>query len=309
MTFKQKLDRIVKKNNSLLCVGLDSQLNKIPIHIKTKKNPMFEFNKAIIDATHDLICAYKPNIAFYEAEGLDGLLQLKFTTKYLKDKYPDIPIIIDAKRADIGNTNIFYAKFIFEFLQADAVTLHPYMGKESLKPFLDLKDKGIFILCRTSNPGAGEFQDLLVTESDKDTSEVAKAIKHLGSGRQAHSARHDSPDGEGTRKPLYQVVAEHVAKDWNYNGNCGLVVGAPYPAELNIVRHITGEGFPLLIPGIGTQGGDVEKTVKGGIDKDGLNAIINSSRSIIFASSGIDFAQKAREEAKRLKNLINKFRR
>lgn len=273
MTFKQKLEHIVKKNNSLLCVGLDSDIEKVPAHLKKEKQPQFSFNKAIIDATYDLVCSYKPNIAFYEAEGLEGLLQLKFTTKYIKDKYPEIPIILDAKRGDIGNTNEGYVKFAFDFLEADAITLHPYLGKESLKPFLEQKDKGIFILCKTSNPGAGEFQDL-------------------------------NSDG----KPLYQIIAQKVAQGWNYNGNCGLVVGATYPTELEIVRRIVGDGFPLLIPGVGAQGADVEKSVKAGLDSFGKNAIINASRSVLFASVKDDFVQKARTEAEKLRNEINKFR-
>lgn len=272
MTFNQKLNNIINKNNSLLCVGLDSDLKKIPRHLKSNEFPIFQFNKDIIDATHDLVCAYKPNSAFYEAEGTGGISQLKQTVEYLKETYPDIPIILDAKRADIGNTNEAYVKYIFDYFGADAVTLHPYLGKESLKPFLDRIEKGIFILCRTSNPGAGEFQDL-----------------------------------EFDGKPLYQIVAERVVKEWNYNGNCGLVVGAPYPTELEIVRRIA-KDLPILIPGIGAQGGDAEKTVKAGIDINGQNAIVSSSRSIIFASNGTDFSQKARIEAEKLRNEINNYR-
>lgn len=270
MNFKSKLEKIVKKNNSLLCIGLDTDIAKIPDHLKCKQFPIFEFNREIIDATCDLICAYKPNIAFYEAaDGLAGLLQLKKTIDYIKQNYPEIPVILDAKNADIGNTNEGYAKFSFDYLGADAITLHPYLGKEALKPFLERKDKGLFILCRTSNPGAGEFQDL-----------------------------------EINGKPLYQVVAEKVAKDWNYNDNCGLVVGATYPAQLEIVRRIVGN-TPLLIPGIGVQGGDIKKTVQAGVDKNGKNAIINSSRAIIYASGGEDFGKKARKEAEKLRDLIN----
>lgn len=294
MNFKQKLDNIVRKNNSLLCVGLDSGIEKVPKHIRKGEHPQSTFNKAIIDSTADLVCAYKPNTAFYEARGNRGIEALKITCDYIKEKYPQIPIILDAKRADIGSTNEGYAKFAYDYLGVDAITLHPYLGKEALRPFLDREDKGVFILCRTSNPGAGEFQDLLVTEKGKNTSGVA---------------RRDSPDGEGIGKPLYQIVAEHVVNDWNYNGNCGLVVGATYPAELKIVRRIVSDGFPLLIPGIGVQGGDVEKTVKAGIDANGLNAIINSSRGIIFASNGADFVQKARIEAEKLRDSINKYRK
>lgn len=294
MDFQQKLNNIVKKNNSLLCVGLDSDIDKIPEHIRSAEHPQSIFNKAIIDATADLVCAYKPNSAFYEARGDRGIEALKITCDYIREKYPEIPIILDAKRADIGNTNEGYMKFAFDYLGADAITVHPYLGKEALKPFLECKDKGIFILCRTSNSGAGEFQDLLLTESDKDTPGVA--------GRQGF------PRGGGISKPLYQIIAEHVAKEWNYNGNCGLVVGATYPAELENVRRIVGDGFPLLIPGIGVQGGDIEKTIKAGIDKDGLSTIINSSRGIIFASNAVDYAQKAWQEAEKLKNEINIFR-
>lgn len=283
MNFKTKLNRAVEKNNSLLCVGLDSDLERIPEHIKKEKNPQFEFNKAIIEATHDLVCTYKPNSAFYEANGVEGIKQLKLTIDYIKDKYPEIPIILDAKRADVGSTNEGYVKFAFDYLKADAVTLHPYLGREALKPFLERSDKTVFILCRTSNPGAGEFQDLLVSKSQS-----AEAL-----------AKEDIP--------LYQIIAKHVAKDWNYNGNCGLVVGATYPTELEIVRRIVGD-LPILIPGIGAQGGDVEKTVKAGVDSQGQNAIINSSRGIIFASSGEDFAEKAREEAVKLREEVNKYR-
>ncbi|MBI3380139.1 orotidine-5'-phosphate decarboxylase [Candidatus Gottesmanbacteria bacterium] len=272
MTFKQKLYNIVKKNNSLLCVGLDSDIEKIPEHIRNGEHPQSTFNKEIIDATADLVCAYKSNTAFYEARGKAGIEALKMTCDYIREKHPEIPIILDAKRADIGNTNEGYAKFAFDYLNADAITLHPYLGIETLGAFLRRKDKQIFILCKTSNPGAGELQDLKV-------------------------------DG----KPLYQIVAENVVKNWNYNGNCGLVIGAPYPSEVNIVRRIA-PSLPFLIPGIGIQGGEVEKTVKAGVDANGSNAIINSSRGVIFASSSEDFAEKARGEAMKLQKEINKFR-
>ena len=248
MTFRQKLDAIVEKNNSLLSVGLDSDVDA-----------QVAFNKKIIDATHDLVCAYKPNTAFYESRGVAGIEALKQTCDYLRKTYPEIVLIVDAKRGDIGNSNEAYAKFAFDYLGADAITLHPYLGKEALKPFLDRKEKGSVILCRTSNPGAGEFQD-----------------------------------------DMYKKVAEHVAKEWNSNDNCALVVGAPYPAELAIVRRIVGD-MPFLIPGIGAQGGDLEKTVKAGVDSTGKNAIINASRSIIFA-------QEPRTEAQKLRYEINKYR-
>jgi orotidine-5'-phosphate decarboxylase len=273
MRFKDLLSNITKRNNSLVCVGLDSDIDKLPENIRNGEHPQYTFNKEIIDATADLVCAYKPNTAFYEARGKAGIEALKLTCDYLKNKFSEIPIILDAKRGDIGNTNEGYNKFAFDYLGCDAITLHPYLGKESLKPFLDQKDKGIIILCRTSNPGAEEYQDL----------------KFNG-------------------KPLYQIVAEHITNDWNYNGNCGLVVGATYPDELEIVRHIVGE-LPILIPGIGAQGGDIKKTVKVGVDDEGYNAIINSSRRIIFASKNKDFPEAARNETIKLKNEINKYRK
>lgn len=243
MTFYQKLDAIVAKNNSLVCVGLDNS-----------KQPQFDFNKTIIDTTHDLVCAYKPNSAFYEANGAEGIAELKKTCDYIREKYPEIVLILDVKRGDIGSSNEGSVKYVFDWLGADAVTLHPYVGKEALKPFLDRKEKGSIILCRTSNPGAGEFQD-----------------------------------------DLYQKVAEHVAKDWNYNGNCALVVGATYPTELQIVRRIVGD-IPILVPGIGAQGGDIEATLKAGLTSKKSGLLISSSRGIIFAKDPRLEAQKLRDE-------------
>jgi len=272
MTFQEKLDGIVKKNNSLVCVGLDSDFNKIPEHLKSKENAVFEFNKAIIDATHDLVCAYKPNSAFYEARGEEGIKELKMTFDYINNEYPEVFTIIDAKRADIGNTNDGYAKYAFDFLKADGITLHPYLGHEAMGPFLEREDKASIILCRTSNKGAGEFQDLV-------------------------------SQGE----PLYKIVAKKVTKEWNKLGNCMMVIGATYPEELAEVRKIAGD-MTFLVPGVGAQGGDVEKTVKAGLNSKGAGMIINSSRGIIFASSGPDFAATARQEAKKLKEEINKYR-
>ncbi len=298
MTFQQKLDAIVKKNNSLVCIGLDSDIDKLPEHLKNEPFTQFAFNKAIIDATHDLVCAYKPNSAFYEAFGSEGIRALKMTCDYLREKYSDIAVILDAKRGDMGETAINYAKYVFDYLRVDAVTLHCYLGQEAQKAFLARIDKGLIILCRTSNPGAGEFQDLKIIEKDKNTSGVAG---WSGSGS------HDSPDGGGINKPLYQIVAEHVVKYWNSNHNCGLVVGATYPSELEIVRRIAPD-LPLLIPGIGAQGGDVEKTVKVGLNSKKAGMIINSSRSIIFESEGKDFAERAKEETIKLRDQINKSR-
>lgn len=272
MTFLKKLNKIIKKNNSLLCIGLDSYERKIPPHLKREKNPIFSFNKLIINKTHDLICAYKLNIAFYQGRGIEGIKQLKMTFDFINTNYPDITTILDAKIGDIDSTNENYVKFVFDYLKADAVTVHPYLGQETLQPFLERTDKGIFVLCRTSNPGAGEFQDLLV-------------------------------DGE----PLYLKVARQVVERWNVNGNCMLVVGATYPDELTNVRKIAGE-MTFLVPGIGVQGGDVEKTVKAGLNSQKAGLIINSSRGIIFASQGSDFAQRVRDKAMKLRDQINSFR-
>lgn len=271
--FQTKLDLAVNRNNSLVCVGLDSDIGKIPEFLKRGKNPQFTFNKAIIDATHDLVCAYKPNSAFYESRGAAGVTELKMTCDYLRVTFPQIPFIIDAKRGDIGNTNDAYAQYVFDYLGADAVTLQPYLGGEANEPFLKMKDKGIFILCRTSNPGAGEFQDLQVGN-----------------------------------EPLYTFMAKQITKIWNKNNNCALVVGATYPKELAEVRKIAGD-MTILVPGIGAQGGDVEATLKAGLNSDTSGLIINSSRGIIFAGNGKDFAERARQETISLQKLINSYRR
>lgn len=278
--FVAKLEARWKKGN-FVCVGLDSELAKIPqaarentrFAMHPDAGAILKFNTKIIVATADLVCAFKPNIAFYEAQGAHGMEALRETVKLIKWNYPDIPVILDAKRADIGNTNNGYVQLAFEVLGVDAITVHPYLGKEALKPFLDRKDKGIFVLARTSNPGAGEFQDLLVGE-----------------------------------EPLYKVVAKNIAASWNGNGNCGLVVGATYPRELAEIRAVVGN-LPILIPGIGAQGGEVEATVKAGQDIRGMGIIINSSRGIIFASNGPDFAEAARKAVQQLTGEINQYRK
>lgn len=279
--------------NAFVCVGLDSEYEKIPEAARKQKagglgdimDSIFNFNAAIVDTTADLVCAYKPNIAFYEAYGLEGIQALIATIRYIRASAPEIPIILDAKRADIGNTNNGYAKMAFDTLCVDAITVHPYLGREALKPFLDRKDKGVIVLCRTSNKGAEEFQDLAVKTME------------IGGG-----------DGVVTlHTPLYQLIANHVANDWNENGNCAVVAGATYPEELARIRRIVGD-MPILIPGIGTQGGDVEKTVKAGKSSDGSGMIVNSSSGIIFASKGDDFAEAARRETEKLRTLINQYR-
>jgi orotidine-5'-phosphate decarboxylase len=271
--FIAKLERHWQRGK-FVCVGLDPEYSRLPETIKGShsiEDALFVFARDIIDVTHDLVCAYKPNIAFYEALGDNGLQALTRTVRYIKECYPPIPVILDAKRADIGNTNLGYVASAFDLLKVDAITVHPYLGKEALTPFLERKDKGIIVLAKTSNPGSGEFQNLLVGEA---------------------------------REPLYQVIARSVAESWNTHRNCGLVVGATYPAELKRVREIIGD-MPLLIPGIGAQGGDVAATVKAGRDSRGWGMIINASRSIIYASEGTDFARAARRATLALDGEIN----
>lgn len=269
MKFIEKLINISRKNNSLLCVGLDTDTEKIPKFLLKDYDPIFSFNQKIIRSTCDLVCAYKPNIAFYEAHGSKGWEALKKTCEAIPK---EIPIIIDAKRGDIGNTARMYAKAFFEDLGADAVTVNPYMGEDAISPFLEYENKCAFILCLTSNKSAQDFQLSLI-------------------------------DG----KPLYQLVAEETLS-WSKKGNCGLVVGATYPEQLRKVRRIA-KSLPILIPGIGAQAGELESTVKFGTDEKGERAIINSSRAIIYASQKEDFAEAARGEAHRLKELINLYRK
>lgn len=274
--FRQLLEAQWDRGN-FVCVGLDSEYAKLPqaAMVGNVFDSVVSFNRYIVNATRDLVCAYKPNVAFYEAlpKGI-GYAVLWEVIQYINKVAPEVPVILDAKRADIGNTNAGYVTSAFDMLGADAITVHPYLGREALQPFLDRKDKGIIVLCRTSNSGAGEFQDLPIEPSSR------------GSG------------------PLYRVVARHVAEHWNVNGNCALVVGATYPQELAEVRSIVAD-IPILIPGIGAQGGDIEATVKAGKDSRGRGMIINSSRGIVFASSGEDFAEAARRETLKLHTAIN----
>ena len=269
MRFVEKLLNISRKNCSLFCVGLDTDPGKIPQYLLGENDPIFSFNQKIIDATADLVCAYKPNMAFYEAFGSKGWDALKKTCEYIPE---EIPIIIDAKRGDIGNTARMYAKAFFEELKVDAVTVNPYMGKDTIIPFLEYESKCAFVLCLTSNEGAKDFQLSII-------------------------------DG----RPLYEIVAEKVLS-WNERNNCGLVVGATYPEQLKKIREIA-PSLPLLIPGVGAQAGDIESTVKFGTNKDGELAIVNSSRAILYASSEKDFAQAARNETMRLRDLINLYRK
>lgn len=312
--FVAKLEKQWQQGN-FVCVGLDSdyeqipQVEKVP-HLLSVAKQMFEFNREIIEATHDLVCAYKPNIAFYEAQGLEGWTALVRTIKYIKVNYPEIPVILDAKRGDIGNTNLGYVKAAFDEFGADAITVHPYLGKEALKPFLDRKDKGIIVIARSSNPGADEFQDLPIPVelmySEREIAEYGKEEVEQSMEDLFELVLRGSEDVN--HLPLYQVVAWKVVRHWNKESNCAVVVGATYPEELAEVRKIVGN-MPILIPGIGAaQGGEVEATVTAGKDSRGWGMIINSSRGIIFASKGEDYAQAAKQATEKLREEINKYR-
>lgn len=255
-----------------LCVGLDIDIEKIPDSLRQKGiyEGILAFNRAIVDSTKDIVSSYKPNSAFYEAHGDEGLKALRATISYIHENAPELPVILDAKRGDIGSTNYGYTRAAFDHLGADAITVHPYFGSDALEPFFEQENKGIIILCRSSNGGSGEMQML----------EVA---------------------GE----PLYKVVARLTKEKWNTRGNCGIMVGATYPDELGEVRKIVGD-MPILIPGIGAQGGDLEKTVRAGKDSRGKGMIISSSRAITFASDGPDFADAARAKAQELHDAIIK---
>lgn len=260
MSFAKKLDNAIEKNNSLLCVGLDSEFEKLHEEFKSKKYPQFEFNKFIIEQTRDLVSSYKLNSAFYEARGVDGISELKMTCDYIKENFPKIPIIIDAKRGDIGNTNKGYAKFVFEYLGADAITVMPYMGIDSLEVFYGYDTKGIILGIHSSNPGAREFQEI-----------------------------------EINGKPLYHVVATELVKRHGNNPNAMMFMGATYPSELADIRKIVGD-MTLLVPGVGAQGGMVETFVSAGKNSKERGLIINSSRGIIFADSPREEAEKLRDE-------------
>ena len=314
--FRQMLEAQWSRGN-FVCVGLDSKFGKIPecvvrgVMDDPRRGPeslrgdrlatecIVAFNHAIVEATRDIVCAYKPNPAFYEAHGDEGIGALQRTIADIHAIARDVPVILDAKRADIGNTNAGYVDAAFGFLRADAITVHPYLGAEALQPFLARAEKGVIVLCRTSNPGAGEFQDQHVYLTEEE-------CQALFYNEFTGECTRDIPNDPITM-PLYQYVALRVANHWNKNGNCALVVGATYPDELREVREIVGD-MPILIPGIGAQGGDVEKTVSAGKDSRGQGIIVNSSRGIIFASKGADFAEATRRETENLRDLINQYR-
>lgn len=270
MTFMQQLAAAWQRNASLLCVGLDPEPERFPTLLRDNPDAIFAFNRAIVDATADLVCAYKPQIAHFAAHGAEEALRR--TISHIHEHYPQVPVILDAKRGDIGSTASYYATEAFDRYGADAVTVNPYLGRDAAEPFLLRTDKGVVILCHTSNPGARDFQDLDV------------------GGR-----------------PLYQHVAATVANDWDANRNCLLVVGATHPHELAEVRALVGD-MPLLVPGVGAQGGDVAAVLRSGRTVDGAGLVISSSRAILYASNGADFVDAAREAARSLRDEINRYR-
>ena len=270
MTFIETLSDAWRRNESLICVGLDPEPSRFPQGIAGDSEGVFAFCRDIVDATADLVCAFKPQIAHFAALGAEDALQRLIA--HVHAKHPGVPVILDAKRGDIGSTAQMYAGEAFDRYGADAVTVNPYLGRDSVQPFLDRADKGVVILCRTSNPGAGDFQDLDV------------------GGR-----------------PLYQHVAARVAGEWNANGNCLLVTGATYPRQLAEVRALVGD-LPLLVPGIGAQGGDVEAVLSHGLSSDGAGLLISSSRAILYAGQGADFADNARRVAASLRDEVNRHR-
>ena len=272
MRFVNRLQAATERNNSLLCVGLDPDIRRFPPHLGSDPSTIVEFNRQIIEATIDLVCCYKPNLGFYMAYGAAGIEALSETRRIIGDR---APVLLDAKVGDIGVTSEAYARGYFETLGFDAVTVHPYMGFDGIEPFLCYPEHAAFILVKTSNPGSKDVQDLPLAGSEA--------------------------------RPLYHHVAEQV-EQWNSRyGNCGIVAGATWPGELATIRQICPD-LPILIPGIGNQGGDLEAALHAGLDANGAGVLINSSRGIIYAGNGEDFARAARRAALSLRDQINEIR-
>ncbi|MFC4277019.1 orotidine-5'-phosphate decarboxylase [Achromobacter aloeverae] len=272
MNFKQKLDQAWTATNSLLTVGLDPDPGRLPTELADKPDAIFQFCRDIVDATAPYACSFKPQIAYFAAHRAED--QLEALCQHIRDRHPQLPIILDAKRGDIGSTAEQYAREAFERYQADSVTVSPYMGLDSVEPYLGWSDRGVFVLCRTSNPGGSDLQ-FLKTENGQ---------------------------------PLYLHVAGLVADIWNRQGQCGLVVGATFPNELALVRERIGDDVPLLIPGIGAQGGDITATVSNARNKAGTGMLINSSRAILYASGGEDWREAAAASARAFRDQINAVR-
>ncbi len=279
MSFINTLRQAWQRTDSLLCVGLDPEPTRFPACLaghKDATDAIFEFCRAIIDATAPHVCAFKPQIAYFAAYRAEEALEQLIA--YIHTHYPGLPVILDAKRGDIGSTAQYYAREAFERYRADALTVNPYMGLDSIEPYLAYEGKGVIALCRTSNPGGSDLQNLSIQST-------------------AH--------GHAVPQPLYEHVAYLAAQKWNTKGQIGLVVGATFPKEIAAVRHIVGD-MPLLIPGIGAQGGDIDATVAAGRDSAGVGMLINSSRAILYASAGEDFAEAAGRAAFAMKLAIQK---
>jgi len=272
MNFRQRIEHAWSKSNSLLMVGLDPDPARLPAELKDRPDGVLEFCRAIVDATAPYACGFKPQIAYFAAQAAEG--QLQALCEHIRTNHPDLPIVLDAKRGDIGPTAQQYAREAFERYGAHAVTVNPYMGTDSIEPYLQWPDRGVIVLCRTSNPGGADLQALPT---------------------------------EGGR-PLYMRVAELVQTRWNANGQCGLVVGATVPNELAAVRDLVGDDMPLLVPGIGAQGGDIMATVNAGRNRAGTGMMINSSRAILYAGSGKDWREAAAEAARATRDAINAVR-
>lgn len=275
MNFIETLRQAWRTNDSLVCVGLDPEPSRFPAVLRDNADAIFAFCRAIVDATADLVCCYKPQIAYFAAHRAEDALERLIA--HIRTRHPGVPVILDAKRGDIGSTAQQYAIEAFDRYGADAVTLNPYLGRDSVQPFLDRADKGVILLCHTSNPGAGDLQDLLVRGT------------------------------AGDEMPLYQHVAASIARGWNTHGNCALVVGATYPEQLAAVRALVGD-MPVLVPGIGAQGGDIDAVIRHGATVDGTGLMISSSRAILYASAGEDFADAARCATIELRDAINRAR-
>ncbi|VXB99210.1 Orotidine 5'-phosphate decarboxylase [Luteimonas sp. 9C] len=273
-TFMQALRARWQSADTLVCVGLDPEPAKFPARFANDPDAVFAFCRDIADATAEYACAFKPQIAHFAGLGAEDALQRLIA--HLHATHPGVPVILDAKRGDIGSTAQRYVAEAFERFEADAVTVNPYLGRDSVQPFLDRSDKGVVILCRTSNPGAADLQDLPV----------------------AHA---------GATRPLYQHVAETIAREWNGHGNVSLVVGATWPEQLREVRAIVGD-MPFLVPGVGAQGGDVGAVVTNAKTADGTGLMVSSSRAILYASNGDDYADAAAREARTLRDAINRYR-
>jgi len=271
VTFRERLERAIEERGSLLCIGLDPDPERFPAGIPRDVEGIVAFNRAIVEATADLVCAYKANLAFYLVHGAAGLAALAETRQLIP---PELPVILDAKLGDIASTSAAYARAVFETLGFDAVTVHPYLGSEALEPFFAARDRGVFVLVRTSNPGATELQDVAVGEAGD---------------------------------PLYLWLADRV-RAWNERfGNLGVVVGATYPVDLALVRQRCPD-LPILAPGVGAQGGDLEEAVRAGLSEGTGPLLVNVGRAVLYASSGRDFARAAREAARQLRDRIERVR-